>query len=127
MGALCLRWPAPAWFYNAKMYASLAFAFFLCCLAPGLTLAQTPSETPRNQAAPAADKIDQRIEKIHHEDAGSRIDELRVGGETKSITVQPKGNVPPYELGTEGGNQSPSASKPESGKGGSPGWKVKEF
>ena len=109
------------------MYAAPAFTFFLCCLAPGLTLAQAPADNQRKQADPAAGKTEQHIEKIRHEDAGSRIDELRVGGETKSITVQPKAKVPPYELGTEGGNRNPSASNPEGGKGGSPGWKVKEF
>lgn len=42
----------------------------------------------------------QRIQRIVVEDAGSRVDELRVGGQTKSITVQPKtGNaLPPYEV-----------------------------
>lgn len=41
----------------------------------------------------------QKIERIQVEDAGSRIDELRVGGQTKSITVQPKvGDVPAYEV-----------------------------
>ena len=109
------------------MYTAPSLALFLCFLAPGLALAQAPAEDRKKQADPAAGKAEQRIENIRHEDAGSRIDELRVGGETKSITVTPKGDMPPYELGTEGGNQSPADSKPERGRGGSPGWKVKEF
>ena len=40
----------------------------------------------------------QKIERIHVEDAGNRIDEVRVGGQTQSITVQPKAAVPPYEI-----------------------------
>lgn len=45
------------------------------------------------------DKRNQRIERIRVEDEGSRVDELRVGGETKNITVQPKvGNLPAYEV-----------------------------
>ncbi|HEY4663366.1 MAG TPA: hypothetical protein VIG85_00155 [Comamonas sp.] len=45
------------------------------------------------------DKHNQRIERIRIEDGGSRVDELRVGGETKNITVQPKvGNMPSYEV-----------------------------
>ena len=32
------------------------------------------------------------------EDGGNRIEELRVGGETQSVTVQPKAPVPPYEI-----------------------------
>jgi hypothetical protein len=40
----------------------------------------------------------QKIERIHTEDAGNTIDELRVGGQTQTITVQPKANVPSYEI-----------------------------
>lgn len=55
--------------------------------------------------APAADtppplegRRNQKIERIRVEDNGARIDELRVGGQTQSITVQPKANVPEYEF-----------------------------
>jgi len=113
------------------MRAAPLFTLFLCCLAPGLALAQAPAKAPTasqgQPADPAAGKTEQKIEKIRHEDTGSRIDELRVGGETKSITVKPKGDMPAYELGTEGGNRNPAATDPESGKGGSPGWKVLGF
>lgn len=45
------------------------------------------------------DKQNQRIERIRVEDGGSQVNELRVGGETKSISVQPKvGNLPAYEV-----------------------------
>jgi hypothetical protein len=40
----------------------------------------------------------QRIERIHVEDAGVRIEELRYGGQTQSIVVQPKADVPEYEI-----------------------------
>jgi hypothetical protein len=40
----------------------------------------------------------QKIERIRIEDAGNRIDELRVGGQTQNITVQPKADVPAYEI-----------------------------
>ena len=40
----------------------------------------------------------QKIERIRVEDAGNRIDELRVGGQTQNITVQPKADVPAYEI-----------------------------
>ena len=39
----------------------------------------------------------QKIEHLHTEDEGNRIDEVRVGGQTQSVTVQPKG-APAYEL-----------------------------
>lgn len=36
--------------------------------------------------------------RLYHQDAGSRVEELRVRGETQSITVQPSGNLPAYEV-----------------------------
>ena len=127
MRALCLY----RRFYNRRMRAAPLFTLFLCCLAPGLAPAQTPPKAPpasqSKPADPAAGKTEQKIEKIRHEDAGSRIDELRVGGETKSITVKPKGDMPAYDLGNQTGNRNPAGTDAESGKGGSPGWKVLGF
>ena len=40
----------------------------------------------------------QKIERIRIEDKGNTIDELRVGGQTQNITVQPKAAVPAYEI-----------------------------
>jgi hypothetical protein len=40
----------------------------------------------------------QKIERIVTEDAGNRIEEVRVGGQTQSVTVQPKAPVPAYEM-----------------------------
>ena len=54
-----------------------------------------PSSTPVTVTPGAVEK---RIEVIQIEDAGARIDEVRLGGETKSITVQPKGRMPAYEV-----------------------------
>ena len=36
----------------------------------------------------------------------SIIDELRIGGETKSINVQPKGGMPAYQVGPVSGERS---------------------
>lgn len=47
---------------------------------------------------PMDPRQNQKIERITHEDAGSRIDEVRYGGQTERITVQPKANVPAYEV-----------------------------
>ncbi|MCB1979166.1 MAG: hypothetical protein KDF25_07370 [Burkholderiaceae bacterium] len=44
-------------------------------------------------------RIEQRVERIHLQDQGSAVDELRIGGQTRSITVQPAaGNMPSYEV-----------------------------
>ena len=49
-------------------------------------------------------RLNQRTERIRVEDGGSRIDELRVGGQTQSITVQPKvGTLPEYEVQSSDG------------------------
>jgi hypothetical protein len=53
----------------------------------------------------------QRTERIRVEDGGSRVDELRVGGQTQSITVQPKGSdMPEYEVQSPDGARSRSGS-----------------
>lgn len=48
--------------------------------------------------ARATGAIEKRTERIHVEDSGARIDELRVGGETKTIDVHPKGGMPAYQI-----------------------------
>lgn len=71
----------------------------VCSLFSAVVLAQS-----RPEAAPTAatgnNPANQAIERIRTEDAGSRIDEVRVGGQTQSITVQPKTgtNLPAYEV-----------------------------
>ncbi len=86
------------------------------------TAAPAPAEP-----ADKAGRPEPRVETIRHEDTGSRIDELRVGGETKSITVKPKGDAPAYEVGPESNNRNPAAADRERGAGGSGGWKIKSF
>jgi hypothetical protein len=63
----------------------------------------TPSQTATNRTGGA---IEKRTEHIRVEDAGSRIDELRIGGVTKSIDVQPKGGMPAYQIAPTGGERS---------------------
>ena len=79
------------------LLASLLLSATVQAQAVGDPSPPTPVPAP---ALPAdATPADQRIERIRVEDEGSRIDELRVGGETKQITVQPKvGNLPAYEV-----------------------------
>ena len=49
-------------------------------------------------ASTSSNPVERRIERIQVEDGGARIDELKVGGETKTITVQPKGGMPAYDV-----------------------------
>ena len=67
--------------------------------------AAAPSAAPSNKASatpgstsPGSSSSNQLIERIQIDGASARIDEVRVGGETRSITVQPKGGLPAYEV-----------------------------
>ena len=89
--------------------------FIFLSLAAGSVLAQSSTSAPTEAVATPApqgradnsaetSKHNQRIEHIRVEDAGSRVDETRVGGQTQSITVQPKvGTMPQYEVQSNDG------------------------
>ena len=97
--------------------------------------ASTPSPDAATSAQPskaeqrAAGRANQRIEHIKVEDEGSRIEKLRVGGQTKRITVQPKsGNAPEYEV------KPPDVTRGQAGTGNDsqvntapPVWNIKKF
>lgn len=116
---------------------SLLLAGAAATLACAPALAQTAAPAPAEAQAPALQpgtnpasrRPDPAIQRIHTEDAGSRIDELRVGGETQSITVQPKTDVPAYEVlpsdATKGGGTGPSTSG--AGSTGKRVWNVFKF
>ncbi|MBF5003208.1 hypothetical protein [Diaphorobacter caeni] len=105
-----------------------SFALLLTVLASGAALAQTPSAAPAElspaqveslsrqeaQEEQAEGRKNQRIERLTVEDGGSRVDELRVGGQTKSITVKPKsaeGGIPEYEVIPNNGVRDAGPSK----------------
>ncbi len=107
----------------------------LALIAASGVWAQPRPQSPAQPAAPLvredpaqAGRTNQRIERIHHEDAGSRVDEVRAGGETKSITVQPKAGVPAYEVEPVDATGSGASSR-EAGPGaaGKRVWKVLRF
>lgn len=84
---------------------------FFCALSACIAVqAQAPAASmPAAQAAPSlqrdaepSGRRNQRVERVRIEDAGSRVDELRVGGETQTITVQPKNNLPVYQVQRDG-------------------------
>ena len=60
--------------------------------APG----QSGATLMRNETT--LDRNTQRVELITHEDAGNRVEEVRAGGQTQRITVQPKSSMPAYEV-----------------------------
>jgi hypothetical protein len=94
----------PAW---ARRFGALG------CLATGLTLTAC-SSMPSD-----AEGVGKRIERLSHEDDRSRIQELRVGGQTESIDVQPKNGAPAYQVGP-----SQNAPSPQQGRSF---WRLFEF
>jgi hypothetical protein len=72
-------------------------------LVPALVLfaaaahAQTAAP-PVQESQPLDPRKNQKIERIHVEDSAVKIDEVRYAGQTQSITVQPKGDMPSYEI-----------------------------
>ena len=69
-------------------------SLFLLAFLPACVLAQATIEREANLEP----RKNQKIERIRIEDKGNTIEELRVGGQTQNITVQPKAAVPAYEI-----------------------------
>ncbi|MDF1485023.1 hypothetical protein PY257_07475 [Ramlibacter sp. H39-3-26] len=103
-------------------------------LSPALLLALACAQAAVAQTTDAAAddrRGEQRIERVHIEDAGSSVDELRYGGQTESITVQPKNNAPEYEVQPQqGARSSPTRREGDETSTGGTGprvWKVFKF
>lgn len=99
-----------------------------------LVAGATPFAAAQSAATPATREAldprqNQKVERIHHEDAGSRIDEVRYGGQTQSITVQPKTGAPEYEVdpGTPARRQQADPREGLSNSGGQRSWNVLRF
>jgi hypothetical protein len=88
------------------MRSALIFTFALSCLSICQAQSPAPAQAASRAAASAPGAIEKRTEHIRIEDAGTRIDELRVGGETKSIDVQPKGGMPAYQVAPTTGERT---------------------
>ena len=110
------------------------FSFYSRCAvgALGLVLATLhagASAQTDSQALPPAGRPEQTIQHIRTEDAGSRIDEVRVGGVTQSIVVQPKTgtDLPAYEVKP---SDTARGAAPSTSKGDTTGarvWNVLKF
>jgi hypothetical protein len=95
----------------------------LCLALPALAQNAPGKVTPAEPVPLAAGEA-KVMERITHEDAGSRIDELRVGGRTRSIDVQPKNGAPAYEIAPQ-----PTVDTANDGKGssGRSRWRILSF
>ena len=90
------------------MRALLILPLFLAGLS--LCQAQTTAPIPAPSGVASTEAlgagVEKRTERIRIEDASTSIDELRVGGETRSIMVQPKGDMPSYQVQPGSGQRS---------------------
>jgi hypothetical protein len=91
-------------------------------------LAQTVAPAPDAPRSPAASAPGDRIERITNEDALTRIQELRVGGQTQSIDVEPKNGAPAYQIAPQPAGALPgeTGGKP-TGNAGRSSWRVLSF
>ena len=112
-------------FSNLHHTATALLLLALCTAAS----AQNAAPAPDAPQATSNERPQKAIERIRTEDAGSRIDEVRVGGETQSITVQPKtgSNVPAYEVRPADNAKGSAPGSTPGGTTGSRVWNVMKF
>lgn len=123
------------WFYNPPMFRISLFipTVVAVCLAAILpaTAQTSPAESKSGaEIAPSTRApTESRTKRIHIEDSGTRIDELRVGGETRAITVAPKSGMPAYDLAPATANLSPGTTERTGAgaNGGARTWKILGF
>ena len=119
--------------YNAGMKTVLRLLLVaaLAALPLAAAMAQTSapgSATPTQAKKPVGSaRPDKKIERIRTEDAGTRIDELRVGGETQQITVQPKTGGAAYEVKPAEGARGTAPAATSNDTNGSRVWNVLKF
>jgi hypothetical protein len=121
---------APSFSVLSATGRRLAAVAVLACCCAGAWGQQAPVPLPVDAPPPGATpKVEQKVERIRVEDAGSRIDEVRYGGQTQSITVQPKvGNVPEYSINpTDGARRAPAGRDGTETGTGSRVWNVLGF
>ncbi|MEO5660763.1 MAG: hypothetical protein ABIQ90_13355 [Polaromonas sp.] len=108
-----------------KTALRLLFIAALAALPLAAAMAQTPAPESAARVKPA--RPDKKIERIRTEDAGTRIDELRVGGETQQITVQPKTGGAAYEVKPAEGARGTAPAATSTDTNGSRVWNVLKF
>lgn len=91
-------------------------------LALALACFSAQAQAQGSEAAPATG-IEQKTERIIHHDRGSRIEELRVGGQTRSIQVDTNSQVPGYQVQPI----DPAQSAQDKGAAGKSSWRVIRF
>ena len=110
--------------YNPPM--RLRSLLSIAALAATAAAAQTPAR-PDTARADEPRGRNQKVEHIRVEDGGNRIDEVRAGGETQSVTVQPKGGAPAYEIQPTDHARSRPSDNRDGGPAGKRVWNLLNF
>lgn len=91
---------------RSALFLTLSLSCVSICWAQSPAPAQAASVEQKSAASAPTGAVEKRTERIHVEDAGASIDELRIGGETKTIDVKPKGGMPAYKVQPTTGERS---------------------
>ena len=93
----------------------------------GAVHGEAPAAAQPVPADSAPAKPSALIERISHEDALARVDELRVSGQTRSIEVTPKNGAPAYEIAPAAGGADLSDNSTAQGSAGKSRWRLFSF
>jgi hypothetical protein len=96
---------------SSQSSLALVFALLLSGAQVWSQTTTVAAPTPPGQVTPTRADAGQggresRTERIRVEDEGARIDELRIGGETRTISVTPKGGMPAYDVAPKTGERT---------------------
>ena len=111
---------------RSLLLAALAVLPLAAAVAQTATRPAQATEQAAEQRKDAT-RTEAKIEHIRTEDAGTRIDELRVGGQTQQITVQPKTGAPAYEVKPAEGSRGAAPAATSNDTNGSRVWNVLKF
>jgi hypothetical protein len=78
--------------------AGLVLANSAMAQATAIAVSVPAKAIPLERTVNAPSRTDQLIENIQVDSVSARIDEQRFGGETRSISVAPKGGFPVYDV-----------------------------
>ena len=97
-----------------------ALALGLCLSAGAQTPTAAPPESPPLPPGPL-------VQSITHEDQLTRINELRVGGQTRRIEVQPKNGAPAYDIAPLRSELPGQGASERTGNSGKSSWRLLDF
>ncbi|QHJ00532.1 hypothetical protein GT347_22675 [Xylophilus rhododendri] len=102
-------------------------AILAAALAFSLLASDVRAEELVEGPEPRTPRVEQKVEHLHVGDEGTSIDEVRYGGRTQSITVQPRGAKEYDVQPTDGARRRASEREGGDANGGARTWKMIGF